>query len=94
MADRPWLDLREIEGVQHCHGPDCDEYYFRPVVYGDDIFTYVAHLPPHGGVSGSQEESDVWEMSLYVLDGEITVTAGEAVWKAVFRNSGVRLGRC
>ena len=77
MTDKPWLDLRDIEGVQHCHGEDCDEYFYRPVVYGENIFTYVAHIPPGGGVSGSQAESDMFELSLYILDGEVTVTVGE-----------------
>ena len=77
MSEKPWLDLREIEGVQHCHGENCDEYYYRPVVYGDALFTYVAHIPPHGGVSGDQGESDMFEMSLYVLDGLVTITDGE-----------------
>jgi hypothetical protein len=77
MTKVPWLDLREIEGVQHCHGDNCDEYFYRPVVYGTDLFTYVAHIPPHGGVSGDQAESDMFEMSLYILDGHVTVTEGE-----------------
>jgi glyoxylate utilization-related uncharacterized protein len=77
VTDKPWLDLRDIEGVQHCHGDDCDEYYYRPVVYGDSIFTYVAHIPPGGGVSGDQGEADAFELSLYILDGEVTVTVGE-----------------
>ena len=76
MTDKPWLDLRDIEGVQHCHGEDCDEYYYRPVVYGDKIFTYVAHIPPGGGVPGDQGEADMFELSLYILDGEVTVTVG------------------
>jgi hypothetical protein len=71
------LDLREIEGVQHCHGEHCDDYFYRPVVYGENLFTYVAHIPPHGGVSGDQGEADMFELSLYVLDGAVTVTKGE-----------------
>lgn len=77
MSIVPWVDAREIPGVQHCHGEDCDEYYFRPLVFGDEIFTYIAHMPPGGGASGDQAESEMFEMSLYVLDGEATVTKGK-----------------
>lgn len=63
--------------MQHCHGEHCDEYFYRLVVYGETLITYVAHIPPHGGVSGDQRESDMFELSLYVLDGEATVTKGE-----------------
>ncbi len=83
MSNVPWVDAREIDGVQHCHGEDCDEYFYRPVVYGTDLFTYVAHIPPHGGVSGDQAESDLFEMSLYVLDGQVTVTEGEGTPETV-----------
>jgi len=71
------LDLREIEGVQHCHGEHCDECFYRLVVYGETPITYVAHIPPHGEVSGDQRESGMFELSLYVLDGEATATKGE-----------------
>ncbi len=76
MSKLVWRDLREIEGVQHCHGSDCDEYYYRPLVYGDNLFTYVAHIPPGGGFPGDQGESEMFETSLYILAGEVVVTVG------------------
>jgi quercetin dioxygenase-like cupin family protein len=77
MADQPFVYARDMEGVQHCHGENCDEYYYRPLVYGKDLFTYIAHIPPGGGVPADQEEADMYELSLYVLDGQPLVTYGE-----------------
>ncbi|MDX1435821.1 MAG: hypothetical protein R3335_03355 [Anaerolineales bacterium] len=77
MTKTQFVDLREIGGVQHCHGENCDEYYYRPLVYGDNLFTYVAHIPPGGGVPPDQEEADMYELSLYILDGTPTVYYGE-----------------
>ncbi len=71
------LDLREMEGVRHCHGENCDEYDCRPVVTGNDLFTYVAHIPPGGGVPSEEEESSMYEMSLYVLSGHTRVIYGD-----------------
>jgi mannose-6-phosphate isomerase-like protein (cupin superfamily) len=76
MADVPYIRVRDMEGVQHCHGEDCDEYYYRPLVYGKDLFTYIAHIPPGGGVPPDQEEADMYEVSLYILDGQPLVHYG------------------
>lgn len=76
MAKKPYVHAREIEGVQHCHGENCDEYYYRPLVYGKDLFTYIAHIPPGGGVPPDQEEADMYELSLYILDGRPLVLYG------------------
>ncbi len=77
MANQPFVDTRGVEGVQHCHGEHCDEYYYRPLVYGNDLFTYVAHIPPGGGVPPDEEESSMYELSLYVLSGHMLVSYGE-----------------
>jgi mannose-6-phosphate isomerase-like protein (cupin superfamily) len=74
MPSNPIIDARDVEGVQHCHGDNCDAYYYRPLVYGNDLFTYIAHIPPGGGVPPDQEEADLFEMSLYVLSGHPQVT--------------------
>lgn len=76
MGDEPYVNARNVEGVQHCHGEICDEYYYRPLVYGNDLFTYIAHIPPGGGVPPDQEEADMYELSLYILDGQPTVLYG------------------
>ena len=77
MADKPFIYAKDMEGVQHCHDENCDEYYYRPLVYGKDLFTYIAHIPPGGGVPADQEESDMYELSLYILDGQPLVTYGD-----------------
>jgi quercetin dioxygenase-like cupin family protein len=77
MSDKPFVFARDMEGVQHCHGENCDEYYYRPLVYGKDLFTYIAHIPPGGGVPADQKEADMYELSLYILDGQPLVTYGE-----------------
>jgi quercetin dioxygenase-like cupin family protein len=76
MANQPYVNARDVEGVQHCHGEICDEYYYRPLVYGKDLFTYIAHIPPGGGVPPDQEESDMYELSLYIIDGQPLVLYG------------------
>lgn len=76
MGRYPFVDARNVEGVQHCHEDHCDEYYYRPLVYGDGLFTYIAHIPPGGGVQPDQEEADMFELSLYVLSGRPDVTYG------------------
>lgn len=77
MSEKRYVHISEREGVQHCHGENCDEYFYRPLVYGKDLFTYVAHIPPGGGVPGDQEEADMFEMSLFILNGTATVNYGE-----------------
>ena len=77
MTEVPYIYARNVEGIQHCHGDDCDEYYYRPLVYGSDLFTYIAHIPPGGGVPPDQKESDMFELSLYVLSGRPKVIYGD-----------------
>lgn len=77
MGKAPFVEARNVEGVQHCHDENCDEYYYRPLVYGKDLFTYIAHIPPGGGVPSDQEESDMYELSLYIIDGQPLVIYGD-----------------
>ncbi|HUW12732.1 MAG TPA: cupin domain-containing protein [Anaerolineae bacterium] len=70
--------LSDAFGIQHAE----DEYYLRPLILGDNLFTYVAHIPPGGGVPPYPEAAQRWQIehSLYVLDGSIRVTLrGESV---------------
>jgi mannose-6-phosphate isomerase-like protein (cupin superfamily) len=64
--------LSEAFGLQHAQ----DEYYFRPLILGDNLFTYVAHIPPGGGVPPYPEAAQQWQIehSLYVLRGNLRVT--------------------
>ena len=71
--------MKESYGYQHCHGTDCDEFYFRPLIMGKEMFTYVAHLPPGGGLHGDDEESKHFEQSIFVLSGTVTVTLGKGM---------------
>lgn len=97
MEKKQFIDARDIEGVQHCHGENCDEYYYRPLVYGKDLFTYIAHIPPGGGVPGDEEEASMYELSLYILSGNPLVTYGDDTFKmyphtALHCEKGVPIG--
>jgi mannose-6-phosphate isomerase-like protein (cupin superfamily) len=80
LGDRPvsrytLTALKDAFGVQHAQ----DEYYFRPLILGDNLFTYVAHIPPGGGVPPYPEAARKWQIehSLYVLSGRLQVTLRE-----------------
>ena len=77
MEKQFWVAAKETEGVRHCHGEECDDYWYRPLVYGNDLFTYIAHIPPGGGVPPSAEEAKLFELSLYVLSGNVFVMFGD-----------------
>ena len=40
------MTLEAAFGIQHAQ----DEYWMRPLILGDNLFTYAAHIPPGGGV--------------------------------------------
>ncbi len=69
--------LLNMYGFQHCHGEDCDEFFIRPIYVGKEMMTFIAHIPPHGGAGGDEEEMQYFEQSIYVLDGTLTVNVGE-----------------
>lgn len=66
------LAVRDASGFQHAN----DEYYYRPLVSGDELFTYVAHVPAGGVMAPDAEEAKLFELSLFMLDGELTGTLG------------------
>ena len=66
------LAVREASGFQHAN----DEYYYRPLVAGDELFTYVAHVPAGGVMPPDAEEAKLFELSLFMLDGELIATLG------------------
>lgn len=70
-SPRP-LAVRDASGFQHAD----DEYYYRPLVAGDELFTYVAHVPPGGVMPPDPEEAKLFELSLFMLDGELIGTLG------------------
>jgi quercetin dioxygenase-like cupin family protein len=61
------LAVRDASGFQHAN----DEYYYRPLVSGDELFTYVAHVPAGGVMPPDAEEAKLFELSLFMLDGEL-----------------------
>ena len=64
------LAVREASGFQHAN----DEYYYRPLVAGDELFTYVAHVPAGGVMLPDAEEAKLFELSLFMLVGELIGT--------------------
>lgn len=64
------LAVRDAAGFQHA----TDEYYYRPLVAGDELFTYVAHVPGGGLMPPDAEEAKLFELSLFMLDGELIGT--------------------
>ena len=65
-SPRPFR-VRDARGFQHAN----DQYYYRPLVSGNDLFTYVAHVPPGGGVPPDAEEAKLFELSLFMIDGAL-----------------------
>lgn len=64
------LAVRDAAGFQHAN----DDYYYRPLVAGDELFTYVAHVPAGGVMPPDAEEAKLFELSLFMLDGELIGT--------------------
>lgn len=64
------LAVRDASGFQHAD----DEYYYRPLVSGDELFTYVAHVAAGGVMPPDAEEAKLFELSLFMLDGELIAT--------------------
>ena len=64
------LAVRDAPGFQHAN----DEYYYRPLVAGEELFTYVAHVPAGGVMAPDAEEAKLFELSLFMLDGELIGT--------------------
>ena len=71
-SPRPFA-VREASGFQHAN----DRYYYRPLVSGTELFTYVAHVPPGGGVPPDAEEAKLFELSLFMIDGELVAMLGQ-----------------
>jgi glyoxylate utilization-related uncharacterized protein len=63
----------EVEGFQHSQ----DGYYYRPLIFGANLFTYVAHVPPGGVMPADAEEAELFELSLYMLHGSLFITYGD-----------------
>ncbi|HSW09875.1 MAG TPA: cupin domain-containing protein [Bacillota bacterium] len=70
---------REIEGFQHAK----DDYWMQPLVFGKNIFTYKASVPPGGFMPPHDDGGHENELSFYMLQGELEMTIDREVFKAV-----------
>jgi mannose-6-phosphate isomerase-like protein (cupin superfamily) len=85
--------LRDTVGFQHAQ----DDYWYRPLVLGDNLFSYVAHVPPGGDMPASAEEAEEFELSLFMLGGRLHILFGDdefdiAAGEALFIPRGVPFG--
>ncbi len=71
MLDKRYQRMRahELEAFQHGQ----DDYWYRPVVLGKNLFTYVAYVPPGGYMPPHGHEEDPYELSFFMLQGELEV---------------------
>ena len=65
--------LRDTHGFQHAK----DDYWYRPMVIGDNLFSYVAHVPPGGDMPADAEEAEEFELSMFMLGGTLHITFGD-----------------
>lgn len=74
MPDKQYLALLDDVGaIQHAD----DDYWYRPLIFGDNLFTYVAHVRPGAYMAPDAEEAEMFELSLYMLEGEMLVYYGD-----------------
>ena len=86
-------ELKDVGAIQHAD----DDYWYRPLVFGDNLFTYVAHIRPGAYMAPDAEEAKLFELSLYMLEGELLVYYGEETFTliphtALFIPRGVAFG--
>ena len=63
--------LADIEGFQHAD----DTYWYRPLIFSERLFSYVAHIPPDGEMP-AHEDAHTFDTVLYMLAGELDITLG------------------
>ncbi len=72
------VKLDQVEGFQH--GKDL--YWYRPLLFGQNIFTYVAHVPPGGDMpADGHAEKEEFELGLFMLEGELDITCDHEHFK-------------
>lgn len=64
--------LEDVVGFQHAE----DTYWYRPLIFSERLFTYVAHIPPAGEMP-AHEDAHEFDTVLYMLAGELQVTLGK-----------------
>lgn len=85
--------LDDACAVQHAD----DDYWYRPLIAGDNLFTYVAHVLPGGNMAPDAEEAELFELSLYMLEGLLFIYYGDETFTiraghALFIPRGVPFG--
>jgi quercetin dioxygenase-like cupin family protein len=89
------ISAGQLEGFQHAH----DDYWCRPLVFGSNLFTYLAYVPPGGFMPDHGHEEDPYELSFYLIQGQLeltmdgdtfTVAPGDAVHVQPTVSLGVR----
>lgn len=74
MKKKQIVQLKTVPGFQHAK----DNYWYRPLLFGKDLFMYVAHVPPGGDMPpGGHAEKEEFETCLFMLEGELEITYGE-----------------
>jgi len=89
------IRAQDLEAFQHGQ----DDYWFRPVVFGKNLHTYIAYVPPGGFMPPHGHEEDPYELSLVMIHGTLdimldgdtfTATPGDAVHIEPTVSLGVR----
>ena len=94
MPQKQHLSQLKLTGaIQHAD----DDYWYRPLVFGDNLFTYVAHVRPAAYMAPDKGEAELFELSLYMLEGELLLYYGDEVFTigphtALFIPRGVAFG--
>ncbi|MFC2082772.1 cupin domain-containing protein [Candidatus Bipolaricaulota bacterium] len=68
--------LADVEGFKHGN----DDYFFRPLCFGKEVYMYVAHVPPGGVMPPDPEEANLFEGAVYMLDGSLEISDGESTF--------------
>lgn len=76
-SNRQLVRLADVEGFQHGHADALDDYWMSPLLFGENLFTYVAQIPPGGDMPASEEEAKMFELSLYMLQGTLEIIYGD-----------------
>lgn len=71
MKEKQVVQLAMVPGFQHAE----DNYWYRPLVFGKDLFMYVAHIPPGGDMPpNGHAEKEEFETCLFMLEGELEIS--------------------
>lgn len=73
MVHERMVRLAEVEGLKHGD----DDYFFRPLSFGKDIYMYVAHVPPGGVMPPDPEEANLFEAAMFMLEGQLEISDGQ-----------------